>query len=128
MRQSGGDQGWVVLPKILGGSAPVQGVMSTEGVVDSLPSEKSLVEGRGVKLVGIAAVEEDVSVDEAREDELAGCVDVAVGGGKEIFGADGGDLLAGDGYGSVENVGRGYDFTAGDYGVYASIWYRAPPG
>ena len=47
----------------------------------------------GAELVGVAAVEVDVTVDEAGEDELAGGVDIAVGGREQVIGANGDYLL-----------------------------------
>ena len=49
--------------------------------------------GDGAELVGVAAVEVDVTVDEAREDELAGGVDIAVGGREKVVWANGDYLL-----------------------------------
>ena len=49
--------------------------------------------GDGAELVGVAAVEVDVTVDEAREDELAGGVDIAVGGREKVIWANGDYLL-----------------------------------
>ena len=45
--------------------------------------------GDGAELVGVAAVEVDVTVDEAREDELAGGVDITVGGREKVIWANG---------------------------------------
>ena len=73
--------------------------------------------GPGAEGVVVVAVEVDVGVDEAGEDELALCVDDAVGGRQEMLGGHGHDLVALDRHGGVKDLGRRYDLSAANDGV-----------
>ena len=70
--------------------------------------------GQRTQRVVVVPVQMDVAVDQAGEDKLAGSVDVPVGWRQVVFRANGDDLLAGDGYGALVNLGRGDDLPAHD--------------
>ena len=62
--------------------------------------------GRGQRAQGVVvvAVQVNVTVDQTRQHELAGGVDVPIGRRQVILRADGNDLLAGDGDGARVNL------------------------
>ena len=66
----------------------------------------------------------EMAVDEAGQDVTPARVDDAVGRRQELLGTDGGDLVALDGHGRLEDVGGGHDPPAADDGVDArsSSW------
>ena len=84
-----------------------QGLVAVElvGAEGDQRGEAGMGGGEGTQGIVIMAVEVDVAVDEAGEDELAGGVDVVVGGREVRLGADGDDFFAGDGDGALVHLG-----------------------
>ena len=80
--------------------------------------------GDGSQFVGIHPIQVYMGVDEAGEDVFAGGVDIAVGGGQQMFGSDGGYLFANDGDGCGKDVRRSDKLAAGNDCVDSALVHK----